>query len=158
MLVVVCVDVTSDSGGGGSGGDTGGAGGGRPTRFARPRKGADSVLRSVKKGVYELVLVFSFASHKYNGPKTYMARKRMAYSALRKYVSLGRSVLMGALLQILQRGDERRGRIRRREEGEEEEEEEEGARHGGETSGPRWCFAASWGLLIVSSLPLSAPT
>ncbi|KAF7385947.1 hypothetical protein HZH66_011789 [Vespula vulgaris] len=33
MLVVVCVDVTSDSGGGGGGGgDTGGAGGGRPTR------------------------------------------------------------------------------------------------------------------------------
>ncbi|KAF7387116.1 hypothetical protein HZH68_012793 [Vespula germanica] len=128
MLVVVCVDVTSDSGGGG--GDTGGAGGGRPTRFARPRKGADSVLRSVKKGVYELVLVFSFASHKYNGPSK----------------------------NPVQRGDERRGRIRRREEGEEEEEEEEGARHGGETSGPRWCFAASWGLLIVSSLPLSAPT
>lgn len=28
--------------------------------------------------------------------ETYMARKRMAYSALRKYVSLERSVLMGA--------------------------------------------------------------
>lgn len=30
--------------------------------------------------------------------ETYMARKRMAYSALRKYVSLERSVLMGASL------------------------------------------------------------
>lgn len=28
--------------------------------------------------------------------ETYMARKRMAYSALRKYVSLERSVFMGA--------------------------------------------------------------
>lgn len=33
--------------------------------------------------------------------ETYMARKRMAYSALRKYVSLERSVLMGAFLPQL---------------------------------------------------------
>lgn len=32
--------------------------------------------------------------------ETYMARKRMAYSALRKYVSLERAVLMGAFQSV----------------------------------------------------------
>lgn len=39
--------------------------------------------------------------------ETYMARKRMAYSALRKYVSLERTVLMGAFQPAVQRASPR---------------------------------------------------